>query len=71
MKDLLKTVVDSLAEKGNINNQNRAKLQAVDYMDDGSRICLSIDIDGKEVRESALVYYHSLMMVMMFSLLEA
>ena len=50
MRDLLKTVVQSLSEKENNNDKDSAKLQAVDYMDDGSKICLSIDINGKEVR---------------------
>ncbi len=46
MRDLLKTVAHSLSEKEN----NNGKLQAVDYMDDGSKICLCVEIDGKEVR---------------------
>lgn len=54
MKDLLKTVVHSLSEKGNSIDQNRAKLQAVDYMDDGSKICLSVEIDGNEVRTNLI-----------------
>ncbi len=55
MKDLLKTVVHSLAEKTNQNDKDKAKLQAVDYMDDGSKICLSVEIDGKEVRKYVIV----------------
>ncbi len=57
MKDLLKTVVHSLSEKANQNDKDKAKLQAIDYMDDGSKICLSVEIDGKEVsRESVFIH---------------
>ncbi len=60
MKDLLKTVVHTLSEKENKKDQDKAKLQAMDYMDDGSRICLSVEIDGKEVtrKERALIAVH-------------
>ena len=61
MKDLLKTVVHSLSEKGKTTAQDRAKLQAMDYMDDGSKICLSVEIDAKEVR-TALIQCNQLMM---------
>jgi len=45
VRDLLKTVAQSLTDKG-----NSTKLQAVDYMDDGSRICLSVEINSQERR---------------------
>ncbi|CAM2705572.1 unnamed protein product [Rotaria socialis] len=45
VKDLLQTIVHSLSKK---ENQEKVRLQAVDYMDDGSKICLCIDIDGQE-----------------------
>ncbi|CAF0933153.1 unnamed protein product [Rotaria sordida] len=47
VKDLLKTVVHSLSGKEN-KNQDQVKLQAVDYMDDGSKICLCVEINGKD-----------------------
>lgn len=43
-------MVHNLSEKENSEDKDKAKLQAIDYMDDGSRICLSVEIDGKEVR---------------------
>ena len=46
VKDLLRSVVKSLAEK---DHQQKATLHAVDYMDDGSKICLSVNIDGQAV----------------------
>ncbi len=47
----------SLSEKANQNDKDKAKLQAIDYMDDGSKICLSVEIDGKEVsRESVFIH---------------
>ncbi|CAF5204606.1 unnamed protein product, partial [Rotaria magnacalcarata] len=45
VKDLLQTIVHSLSKK---ENKEKVRLQAVDYMDDGSKICLCIDIDGQE-----------------------
>ncbi|CAF0887500.1 unnamed protein product [Adineta ricciae] len=50
VKDLLKTVVKSLAEKENETDKDHTKLQAFDFMDDGSRICLNVEINGKEQR---------------------
>jgi hypothetical protein len=52
VKDLLRSVVKSLAEK---DQQQKATLRAVDYMDDGSKICLCVDIDGQEVGENLKV----------------
>ncbi len=43
-------MVNSLSEKENNNDKDKVKLQVVDYMDDGSKMCLSVEIDGKEVR---------------------
>ena len=57
MRDLLKTVVQSLSEKENNSDKDSAKLQAVDYMDDGSKICLSIDMNGKEVRRLVILLF--------------
>jgi hypothetical protein len=52
--------VHSLSEKANQNDKDKAKLQAIDYMDDGSKICLSVEIDGKEVRrESVFIHCRS------------
>lgn len=56
VKDLLKTVVKSLAEKENQTDKDHAKLQAFDFMDDGSRICLNVEINGKEVDKYTLQY---------------
>ena len=62
MRDLLKTVVHSLSKKSTENDKDQAKLQAIDYMDDGSKICLSVEIDGKEVgRESIFFHCNSLL----------
>ncbi len=57
---MLKTVVRNLSEKENNNNdkdKDKAKLQAIDYMDDGSKICLCVEIDGKEVRRKKLILF--------------
>lgn len=48
MKDLLQTIVQSFHGKDNLNKN--VKLQAVDYMDDGSKISLCVDINGQEVQ---------------------
>ena len=56
VKDLLRSVVKSLPEK---NHQQKATLHAVDYMDDGSKICLRVDIDGQEVGESLRLHCRS------------
>ncbi|CAF1236260.1 unnamed protein product [Adineta steineri] len=49
VKDLLKSVVESLSEKeNNEKDKDHAKLHAVDYMDDGTKICLCVEINGKE-----------------------
>jgi len=53
----LKTVVHSLSEKENNNDKDKAKLQAIDYMDDGSKICLCVEIDGKEVKRKKLILF--------------
>ena len=50
MKDLLRSVVKSLAER---ITEQKATLRAVDYMDDGSKICLCVNIDGQKVGESS------------------
>ncbi|CAF1096220.1 unnamed protein product [Rotaria sp. Silwood1] len=47
VKDLLKSVLHSFSEKEH-KHQDNIKLHAVDYMDDGSKICLCIDIDGQQ-----------------------
>jgi hypothetical protein len=53
----LKTVVHSLSEKENNNDKDKAKLQAIDYMDDGSKICLCVEIDGKDVRRKIVLLF--------------
>jgi hypothetical protein len=52
--------VHSLTEKTNQSDKDKAKLQAVDYMDDGSKIFLSVEIDGKEVRSEKYFIYSTL-----------
>ena len=47
MKDLLKSVVKALPD----HKEHKADLHAVDYMDDGSRIALHVQIDGNEVTD--------------------
>lgn len=49
VKDLLKSVVKALPD----HKEHTADLHAVEYMDDGSRIALHVQIDGNEVNDES------------------